>query len=75
MPYINIQLKVNAPNNTTWFDNCEDANDIYMITDFEGGLLISEFGYSYPLWIYDISRSDIGNNEEKHLKWGKNMNN
>ncbi len=52
-------------NNTTWFDNCEDAHDIYMITDFEGGLLISEFGYSNPLWIYDTSISDIGNNRRK----------
>jgi hypothetical protein len=30
--------------NTTWFDNCIDDQDIYMITDFEGGILISEFG-------------------------------
>ncbi len=55
-------------NNTTWFDSCEDAHDIYMITDFEGGLLISEFGYSYPLRIYDVSRADIGNNRRKALE-------
>lgn len=45
--------------NTTWFDNCRDPRDIYKITDFEGGLLISEFDYTYPVWIYDISRADI----------------
>jgi len=26
--------------NTTWFDDCLDAFDIYSITDFEGGLLV-----------------------------------
>jgi hypothetical protein len=46
--------------NTTWFDNCMDDKDIYMITDFEGGILISEFGYGYPVWIYDVTRAKIG---------------
>ncbi len=61
-------IAVESYNNTTWFDNCEDAHDIYMITDFEGGLLISEFGYSYLLHIYDVSRADIGNNRRKALE-------
>lgn len=50
---------------TTWFDNCVNAFDIYSITDFEGGLLISEFGHSYPIWIYDTSRADIGHSRSK----------
>ena len=51
--------------NTTWFDNCKTSNDIYMITDFEGGLLIREFGYTYPFRVYDISRTDIGYSQKK----------
>jgi hypothetical protein len=51
--------------NTTWFDNCVDDEDIYMITDFEGGILISEFGYGRPVWIYDVSRDDIGHEQQK----------
>jgi hypothetical protein len=51
--------------NTTWFDNCMDDNDIYMIKDFEGGILISEFGYGRPVWIYDVTRSEIGYDQIK----------
>jgi len=54
--------------NTTWFDNCEDADDIHMITDIDGGLLIREYGYSYPCWIYDKSRADIGYSQQKALE-------
>ena len=46
--------------NTTWFDEYTDNHDIYTITDWQGGLLIKEFGYTYPLYVYDISRADIG---------------
>ena len=51
--------------NTTWFDNCMVDEDIYMITDFEGGILITEFGYGYPIWIYDVSRAEIGYDQRK----------
>ena len=51
--------------NTTWFDNCTESHDIYMITDFEGDLLIREFGYDYPLRIYSVCRSDIGFDQRK----------
>ena len=51
--------------NTTWFSNYRNARDISMITDFDGGILISEFGYTYPFWIYDISRADIGYDQKK----------
>jgi hypothetical protein len=51
--------------NTTWFDDCENNDDIYMITDFKGGLLISECSYSYPIWIDDISREEIDHDKEK----------
>lgn len=53
--------------NTTWFDNVEDY-DIYRIADAFGGLLIQETGYNYPILIGDVSRSDIGNNQQKALE-------
>ena len=51
--------------NTTWFENCENNRDIYTITDFEGDLLINEFGYSYPVRIYSMSRAAIGFDPKK----------
>lgn len=51
--------------NTTWFEDCEENSDIYMLTDFEGCLLISECGYSYPILIYDESRAAISYNKAK----------
>ena len=51
--------------NTTWFDNCRTAQDIYTITDFNGGILIREYGYTYPFWIYDVSRTDINHDQMK----------
>lgn len=52
--------------NTTWFDDSETF-DIYRVADGLGGLLIQETGYSYPILIGDLSRVDIGNNEQKAL--------
>ena len=52
-------------NNTTWFSECRTARDIRMISDLDGGLLISEFDYTYPIWIYDVSRADIGYDQKK----------
>ena len=51
--------------NTTWFNEYRTARDISMITDFDGGILISEFDYTYPIWIYDVSRADIGYDRKK----------
>lgn len=53
--------------NTTWFDDSEPF-DIYRIADGLGGLLIQETGYSYPILIGDLSRVDIGYNEQKALE-------
>jgi hypothetical protein len=47
--------------------NCEN-DDVYKITDFEGCLLISEFGYTYPILIYDKSRKDIEYDKHKAYK-------
>jgi hypothetical protein len=52
--------------NTTWFDDVEDYC-IYRIADAFGGLLIQETGYTYPVLIGDVSRSDIGDNQHKAL--------
>jgi hypothetical protein len=51
--------------NTTWFEKFRNSRNIPMITDFEGGLLISEFGYTYPVWIYETSRADIGYSQKR----------
>ena len=53
--------------NTTWFDDHECIEEIYMVTDFEGGLIISGFNYDYPILIYDVSRSDIKDDLKKAL--------
>lgn len=50
--------------NTTWFENAKSARDISTITDFAGGLLIKKLDFSYPLWIYDMSRDDVGYNQK-----------
>ena len=50
--------------NTTWFEKYR-TRDICMITDFDGGILIREFDYTYPIRIYDVSRADIGYNQKK----------
>jgi len=39
-----IEVEFTA-DNTTWFRSCK-ANDIVMITDFHGDILISESGYT-----------------------------
>ncbi|MCW3974752.1 MAG: hypothetical protein NWE86_00720 [Candidatus Bathyarchaeota archaeon] len=53
--------------NTTWFD-CENDNDIYMITDFNDGILIKELGYSYPIWIDGETRASIAYDQQKAKK-------
>jgi len=53
--------------NTTWFDDVEDYA-IYRIADAFGGLLVQETGYTYPILVGDVSRSDIENNQQKALE-------
>ncbi len=50
--------------NTTWFE-CNHRTSVSTITDFEGGLLIKKKDYSYPIWLYDISRADIDYSKKK----------
>ncbi len=51
--------------NTTWFDDHENIEEIYMVTDFEGALIIGGYNYDYPIFIHDVSRSDINNDIKK----------
>lgn len=50
--------------NTTWFGYSR-RTAVYTITDFKGGILIKKNDYSYPIWLYDISRADIGYSKKK----------
>jgi len=59
-----INITVNEAT-TTWFDDRPAPDDIYMITDTDNGLLIRENNYSYPVLLYDVTRTDIGNDQQK----------
>lgn len=50
--------------NTTWFEY-NRRTSVSTITDFEGGILIKKNDYSYPIWLYDISRADIDYSKKK----------
>jgi len=54
--------------NTTWFDDYEKDHEVSMITDMNGGILISERGYAYPVWFDGISRADIGYDKQKAVE-------
>ena len=51
--------------NTTWFDHFTNAQDIYTITDVDGGLLIAELNYNYPIWVDGVSRANINHSKRK----------
>jgi len=55
-------------NNTTWFEDSKENGGIRTLTDLQQGLLISEYSYSYPILIYDVTRNDIDNSVEKVLE-------
>jgi hypothetical protein len=61
---INIEF---TDENTTWFDDHEKIEEIYMVTDFERGLIIGGCNYDYPILVYDVSRSDINGSIKKAL--------
>jgi hypothetical protein len=50
--------------NTTWFRYSRNISSITMITDWNGGLLIKA-GFNYPVYLYDVSREDIGYSRKK----------
>jgi len=51
--------------NTTWFEDCAQDGEIYSITDIKGGLVICELGYTYPIWIYDVTRADLEHDKQR----------
>lgn len=52
--------------NTTWFAGCRKPGDIELVADYhEDELLIKEYGWNYPVRIYDLSRSSIGHDQKK----------
>jgi hypothetical protein len=62
-----IDLELTAEN-TTWFEEGGNARAISTITDFHGGLLIKKLDYTYPIWLYDLSRADIDYDRKKANK-------
>ncbi len=51
--------------NTTWFGNAEKHHGVGLIADYEGCLVIAEDTHSYPVLIYDQSRSAIKHDSKK----------
>lgn len=49
--------------NTTHFTSGSNDN-VTMITDWDGGLLIKS-GFDYPVYLYDVTRADIGFSRER----------
>ena len=54
--------------NTTWFDDEDENPAVYMLTDVDGGLLISEHSYDYPVFIIDKARQDVNYSAQKALE-------
>ena len=56
----NLQIKTRPGS-----DDTTAADIIYKLSDFKGGMLIEKNDYSYPIWIYGVTRIDIGCNRQK----------
>jgi hypothetical protein len=52
-----------TPENTTWFSYSRNSS-VTMITDWDEGLLIKS-GFNYPIWVYDVTRADIGYSQKR----------
>lgn len=59
-----VDMEVSAEN-TTWFDKNTKHGAIASVTDFNGGIVIRKRDYSYPVWVYDVTREEIGHNHKK----------
>ena len=49
--------------NTTRF-HCRGNGSVILIADWKGGLLIKA-GFDYPIYLYNVSREDIGYSQKK----------
>ena len=59
-----VDMEVTAEN-TTWFDKNIMQRAIASVTDYKGGIVIRKLDYSYPVWVYDVTRADIGYNHKR----------
>ncbi len=50
---------------TTWFAGMARPENVTMITDLDGALLITRDDRGYPVIIYDVSRKGINYSREK----------
>lgn len=69
-----LDVEINK-NNTTWFKNDRTPRHVRMITDYQDGIIIAEFDYTYPFYIYDVTRADIGYSAQKQKGSGDSLNN
>ena len=51
--------------NTTWFERNTKSGSIASITDFKGGIVIKTLDYNYPVWVYGVTRAEIGYSKKK----------
>jgi predicted cation transporter len=58
---LNVEI---TEENTTWFRYNRNISSVTMITDWNGGLLIKS-GFDYPIWVYDVTRAEIGYSQKK----------
>ncbi len=54
---IDVEL---TKDHTTCFTSYRSPPDIWLITDFQGGLVVREFNYTYPVRVYETLRAEIG---------------
>lgn len=59
-----IEISANEAN-TTWFNDCLEPDDVYMITDIGNGLLIRDNNFNHPVLVYNVTRAEIGNDPKK----------
>lgn len=52
-----------SEDNTTHFTSRGNGS-VTMIIDWDGGLLIKS-GFDHPVYVYDVSRADIGYSQKK----------
>lgn len=52
-----------TPENTMRFTS-RDNGSVTLIADWNGGLLIQS-GWDYPIYLYDMSREEVGYNRKK----------
>jgi len=57
-----LDVKITAENTTRF--SSRGNGSVTMITDWDGGLLIKS-GLNYPIWVYAVTRADIGYSQKK----------